>query len=51
MSVFGWGFSFLVPILFMALIELSFIPGVVSLIVGFDVALLLVEMVVFASLS
>ena len=47
----GGGFSLLVPVLFVWVVELCLIPRMVSLIVGLDIALLLVEMVVLTFLG
>ena len=51
MSVTSWTFGFLVPVFLVAMIELGMGPSMFSLVVGLDIALLLMEVIVLAFLN
>ena len=51
MSITSWTFGFLVPVFLVALVELRMSPSMLSLIVGLDVALLLMKVVILALLG
>jgi len=51
MGVTCWIFGFLIPVFLVALVELRNVPSMVSLVVGFDVTLLLMQVIILALLG